>query len=162
MTPNSRCAITRCGWVRQEHGFSWDRDKEVPSSPQMPPGTKPQLSLLLEPGSLLVLSGDAFTYHRTVAFFGRLCMREVRLFPAASWALLGLIKGLNSGRKSPVHLTLSPDLHVVNCCTTGFAFHTQCQPSKLFGQAFFACSLPCLFLSTCPFLQAWNQGSGGG
>ncbi|CAK9036920.1 Alpha-ketoglutarate-dependent dioxygenase alkB homolog 6 (Alkylated DNA repair protein alkB homolog 6) [Durusdinium trenchii] len=48
----------------EEHGFSWDRDKEVPSSPQMPPGTKPQLSLLLEPGSLLVLSGDAFTYHR--------------------------------------------------------------------------------------------------
>lgn len=45
-------------------GFSWDRDKEVPSAPELPPGTKPELTILLEPGSLLVFSGDAFVHHR--------------------------------------------------------------------------------------------------
>jgi len=47
-----------------QRGFSWDRDKEVPASPDLPPGTKPELSLLLEPGSLLVFDEDAFVYNR--------------------------------------------------------------------------------------------------
>lgn len=47
-----------------ERGFSWDRDKEVPAGPDMPPALKPSMSLLLEPGSLLVFSGDAFIHHR--------------------------------------------------------------------------------------------------
>jgi len=47
-----------------KRGFAWDRDKEVPSAPELPPNTKPALSILLEPGSLLVFSGDAFVYHR--------------------------------------------------------------------------------------------------
>eukprot|EP00933_Yihiella_yeosuensis_P075470 TRINITY_DN84893_c0_g1_i1.p1 TRINITY_DN84893_c0_g1~~TRINITY_DN84893_c0_g1_i1.p1 ORF type:complete len:404 (+),score=44.47 TRINITY_DN84893_c0_g1_i1:94-1305(+) len=48
----------------ENRGFSWDREKEVPSAPELPPGTKPALSILLEPGSLLVFSGDAFIHHR--------------------------------------------------------------------------------------------------
>uniref|UniRef100_A0A6U8TU10 Fe2OG dioxygenase domain-containing protein n=1 Tax=Zooxanthella nutricula TaxID=1333877 RepID=A0A6U8TU10_9DINO len=48
----------------EKRGFSWDLDKEVPASPELPPGTKPALSILLEPGSLLIFSGDAFIYHR--------------------------------------------------------------------------------------------------
>mmetsp|Transcript_83916 Transcript_83916/g.250388 ORF Transcript_83916/g.250388 Transcript_83916/m.250388 type:complete len:400 (+) Transcript_83916:162-1361(+) len=47
-----------------QRGFSWDRDREVPAAPELPPGTKPALSILLEPGSLLVFSGDAFIHHR--------------------------------------------------------------------------------------------------
>jgi len=39
-------------------------DKEVPSAPELPPGTEPSLSLLLEPGSLLVFSSEAFINHR--------------------------------------------------------------------------------------------------
>jgi len=45
-------------------GFSWDRDKEVPAAPELPPGTKPALSLVLEPGSLLVFSWNSFIHHR--------------------------------------------------------------------------------------------------
>lgn len=45
-------------------GFSWDREKEVPASPAPPKGMKPALSILLEPGSLLVFSGDAFIQNR--------------------------------------------------------------------------------------------------
>mmetsp|Transcript_55181 Transcript_55181/g.118567 ORF Transcript_55181/g.118567 Transcript_55181/m.118567 type:complete len:405 (+) Transcript_55181:108-1322(+) len=48
----------------ENRGFSWDRDKEVPAAPELPPGTTPKLSILLEPGSLLVFSGDAFVHHR--------------------------------------------------------------------------------------------------
>lgn len=48
----------------EKRSFSWDRDKEVPAGPDLPAGTKPSMSLLLEPGSLLVLSGDAFIQHR--------------------------------------------------------------------------------------------------
>eukprot|EP00929_Paragymnodinium_shiwhaense_P108500 TRINITY_DN74818_c0_g1_i1.p1 TRINITY_DN74818_c0_g1~~TRINITY_DN74818_c0_g1_i1.p1 ORF type:complete len:402 (+),score=64.70 TRINITY_DN74818_c0_g1_i1:112-1317(+) len=48
----------------EKRGFSWDRDKEVPAAPELPPGTKPAFSLFLEPGSLLVFSGDAFIHHR--------------------------------------------------------------------------------------------------
>jgi alkylated DNA repair protein alkB family protein 6 len=44
--------------------FQWDRDKEVPAAPELPPDCKPKLSLILEPGSLLVFSGDAFINHR--------------------------------------------------------------------------------------------------
>lgn len=44
--------------------LGWDRDKEVPAMQEMPPDTKPVLSLLLEPGSLLVFSGNAFVHHR--------------------------------------------------------------------------------------------------
>lgn len=44
--------------------LQWDREKDVPALPDMPPGTKPAVSLLLEPGSLLVFSADAFTAHR--------------------------------------------------------------------------------------------------
>lgn len=40
--------------------FTWDRDKEVPAAPELPGGLRPKLSLVLEPGSLLVFSGDAF------------------------------------------------------------------------------------------------------
>jgi len=47
-----------------KQGFSWDRDTEVPAAPELPPGTRPKLSILLEPGSLLVFSGDAFVHHR--------------------------------------------------------------------------------------------------
>lgn len=42
----------------------WDKHKEVPAFPDLPPGTKPALSLVLQPGSLLVFSGDAFVHHR--------------------------------------------------------------------------------------------------
>lgn len=45
-------------------GLQWDHARDVPALPEMPPGTKPVLSLVLEPGSLLVFSGDAFTCHR--------------------------------------------------------------------------------------------------
>lgn len=48
----------------EKRGFSWDRDKEVPSGTEMPPGTKPAMSLLLEPGSLLIFSGDGFIHNR--------------------------------------------------------------------------------------------------
>ncbi|CAK0897097.1 unnamed protein product, partial [Prorocentrum cordatum] len=44
--------------------FQWDRDKEVPAGPDMPVGCKPKLSILLEPGSLLIFSGSAFINHR--------------------------------------------------------------------------------------------------
>jgi len=44
-------------------GLKWDRDRDVPALPDLPPGTKPALSLLLEPGSLF-FSGDAFVCHR--------------------------------------------------------------------------------------------------
>jgi alkylated DNA repair protein alkB family protein 6 len=44
--------------------FQWDRDKEVPAGPDMPVGCKPKLSILLEPGSLLIFSGNAFINHR--------------------------------------------------------------------------------------------------
>jgi len=47
-----------------KRGFSWDRDKEVPAAPELPPGTKPEVSLLLEPGSLLVFDSNAFIYNR--------------------------------------------------------------------------------------------------
>lgn len=48
----------------EDRVFSWDRDKEVPSAPDLPPGTEPKLSVLLEPGSLLLFSGDGFVHHR--------------------------------------------------------------------------------------------------
>lgn len=48
----------------EKRGFSWDRDREVPAAPELPVGTKPALSILLEPGSLLIFSGDAFIHHR--------------------------------------------------------------------------------------------------
>ncbi|OLQ11640.1 Alpha-ketoglutarate-dependent dioxygenase alkB-like 6 [Symbiodinium microadriaticum] len=62
----SHCIFDFYPRFEEEHprGFTWDRDKEVPSSPELPAGTRPQLSLLLEPGSLLVFSGDAFVRHR--------------------------------------------------------------------------------------------------
>merc|ERR1712167_139175 len=41
-----------------------DHDKEVPSAPELPPDAKPAVSLVLEPGSLLVFSDDAFIHHR--------------------------------------------------------------------------------------------------
>lgn len=44
--------------------LTWDRDKDVPSAPEMPAGTKPKMSILLEPGSLLVFSDEAFICHR--------------------------------------------------------------------------------------------------
>mmetsp|Transcript_54288 Transcript_54288/g.174054 ORF Transcript_54288/g.174054 Transcript_54288/m.174054 type:complete len:399 (+) Transcript_54288:65-1261(+) len=47
-----------------QRGFNWDRDREVPAAPELPQGTKPMLSILLEPGSLLIFSGDAFIHHR--------------------------------------------------------------------------------------------------
>eukprot|EP00928_Gymnodinium_smaydae_P040571 TRINITY_DN27501_c0_g1_i1.p1 TRINITY_DN27501_c0_g1~~TRINITY_DN27501_c0_g1_i1.p1 ORF type:complete len:398 (+),score=26.92 TRINITY_DN27501_c0_g1_i1:85-1278(+) len=47
-----------------KRSFAWDREHEVPSSPALAPGAKPAMSLVLEPGSLLVFSGDAFVHHR--------------------------------------------------------------------------------------------------
>jgi len=52
------------GEDEEKRGFAWDRDREVPSAPEMPPGTKPAVSLLLEPGSLLIFGSDAFVHHR--------------------------------------------------------------------------------------------------
>merc|ERR1712061_20801 len=43
-----------------KRSFKWDHKKEVPAAPEIPPGTKPALSLLLEPGSMLIFGGDAF------------------------------------------------------------------------------------------------------
>ena len=54
----------RSGVDDDRPNLKWDKDKDVPASAAMPPGTKPVLSLLLEPGSLLVFSGDAFIRHR--------------------------------------------------------------------------------------------------
>lgn len=48
----------------EEAGFKWDPKNDVPLHTEMPTGTKPSLSLILEPGSLIVFSGDAFIHHR--------------------------------------------------------------------------------------------------
>lgn len=48
----------------EQRGFAWDRDREVPGGPPVPKGVKPALSILLEPGSLLIFSGDAFIQSR--------------------------------------------------------------------------------------------------
>eukprot|EP00927_Polykrikos_kofoidii_P054081 TRINITY_DN48565_c0_g1_i1.p1 TRINITY_DN48565_c0_g1~~TRINITY_DN48565_c0_g1_i1.p1 ORF type:complete len:402 (-),score=42.47 TRINITY_DN48565_c0_g1_i1:134-1339(-) len=48
----------------EDRSLAWDQDKEVPCSPELPPSTEPLMSLVVEPGSLLVFSGDAFTHHR--------------------------------------------------------------------------------------------------
>lgn len=48
----------------KKRSLKWDKDKDVPLAPELPPGTKPAFSLLLAPGSLLVFSGDAFVHHR--------------------------------------------------------------------------------------------------
>lgn len=47
-----------------ESGFKWDAKNDVPLHTEMPAHTKPALSLILEPGSLIVFSGDAFIHHR--------------------------------------------------------------------------------------------------
>lgn len=48
----------------ERKGLQWDSKRDVPALPDLPPGTKPALSILLEPGSLLVFSADAFICHR--------------------------------------------------------------------------------------------------
>lgn len=53
----------RCPQEEEQRSFSWDAEREVPSLPEMPPGIKPMMSILLEPGSLLIFSGDAFVHH---------------------------------------------------------------------------------------------------
>jgi alkylated DNA repair protein alkB family protein 6 len=50
--------------AEEKRSFNWDQDQEVPSGPKMPRDTKPATSLFVEPGSLLIFSGDAFIYHR--------------------------------------------------------------------------------------------------
>jgi len=48
----------------EKRSLAWDKDKEVPTAPELPPDTKPALSLILEPGSLLIFTGEAFINHR--------------------------------------------------------------------------------------------------
>lgn len=44
--------------------YAWDSQYEVPAAPPLPRGAVPRVSVVLEPGSLLVFSGDAFVVHR--------------------------------------------------------------------------------------------------
>jgi len=62
----SHCVIDfypKCAVEEEQRSFAWDGEHEVPAMPAMPPGTKPVMSILLEPGSLLIFSGDAFVHH---------------------------------------------------------------------------------------------------
>lgn len=96
----------------EKQGFTWDRDKEVPAAPEMPPGTKPQLSLLLEPGSLLILSGDAFTHHR----HGIKASEEDEITPQVKNAKdIGLSIGDSLRRGRRVSLTIRHLLPGCNC-----------------------------------------------
>merc|ERR1712100_951805 len=56
----SQCTfdIYPCSDVDEDQrGFSWDHDKEVPKAPELPSDIEPAVSLVLEPGSLLIFSG---------------------------------------------------------------------------------------------------------
>lgn len=53
----------KCAQEEGQRSFAWDHDLEVPAMPKLPPGTKPKMSILLEPGSLLIISGQAFIDH---------------------------------------------------------------------------------------------------
>eukprot|EP00931_Biecheleriopsis_adriatica_P122638 TRINITY_DN97640_c0_g1_i1.p1 TRINITY_DN97640_c0_g1~~TRINITY_DN97640_c0_g1_i1.p1 ORF type:complete len:398 (+),score=51.96 TRINITY_DN97640_c0_g1_i1:51-1244(+) len=95
-----------------KRAFTWDRDKEVPSAPELPPGTEPALSLLLEPGSLLVFSGDAFVHHR----HGIKAVEEDEIGPQVKNAKdIGLSVGDSLRRSRRVSLTIRHLLPRCNC-----------------------------------------------
>jgi len=97
----------------ETRGFSWDKDKEVPAAPELPRGTKPQMSLLLEPGSLVIFSGDAFIHHR----HGISATEEDEIGPHVRNAKeLGLSSGDELRRSRRVSLTIR---HLLPRCMCG-------------------------------------------
>lgn len=96
----------------EKRGFSWDRDKEVPAAPDLPPNTQPALSLMLEPGSLLVFGGDAFIHHR----HGIAAETEDEIGPQVKNAKdIGLSIGDRLRRGRRVSLTIRHLLPRCNC-----------------------------------------------
>lgn len=95
-----------------KRGFSWDRDKEVPSGPELPPGVRPKISIMLEPGSLLIMSGDAFTRHR----HGIQAVEEDEITPMVKNAKdIGLEVGDSLRRGRRVSLTIRHLLPRCHC-----------------------------------------------
>lgn len=93
-------------------GYSWDHDKEVPKSPEISTGMKPEMSVLLEPGSLIIFSHDAFTRCR----HGIRALEEDVVHDRVSNAdTLGLKVGAKVRRKRRLSLTIRHLLARCNC-----------------------------------------------
>merc|ERR1712194_31233 len=106
----------RCDADEEKRGFSWDEEKEVPAAPEMPKGLEPMVSVLLEPGSLLILSGDAFIQHR----HGIRAVEEDVIGPQVSNAKdLGLSNGDTLKRGRRVSLTIRHLLPRCSCPNVG-------------------------------------------
>lgn len=93
-------------------GYAWDHDREVPKSPEIAASTKPEMSVLLEPGSLIIFAHDAFTSCRhgirdleEDVIDDRVCNADA----------LGLKVGAKVRRKRRVSLTIRHLLARCNC-----------------------------------------------
>lgn len=106
----------RLGVDENFKGFAWDLEKEVPKGPDMPPDAKPAFSVILQPGSLLVFSGDAYIKHRhgIVASDGDEIGPHVR-----NAKDLGLSNGDVLKRERRISLTFRHLLPRCNCQSTG-------------------------------------------
>lgn len=93
-------------------GFKWDYQKEVPSSPEIAPDERPQVSVFLEPGSLVVFRADAFTVNR----HGIRAVEEDEIGPeVANSKDLGLSVGDKVQRSRRVSLTIRHLLPRCHC-----------------------------------------------
>lgn len=101
-----------CDQDDEKRTCAWDRDREVPAAPDLPRHMKPALSILLEPGSLLVFSGDAFVRHR----HGILATEEDEIGPQVRNAKdIGLTEGDSLRRGRRVSLTIRHLLPRCDC-----------------------------------------------
>lgn len=96
--------------------LKWDSKHEVPAGPDLPPGTEPALSLILEPGSLLVFSAETFIHSR----HGIAAVEEDEITPRVRNAKqVGVSVGDRLKRRRRVALTIRHLLPRCACTALG-------------------------------------------